>query len=133
MSSKKKKILIPILGTIAALAVVTPIVVVSAAKTKRKDFKKQEKATTYDIFPKLDYNNYYRFIKIDDNGKEYIDENVVPLIVKDVLEKMNTSFDGKVSFDYKFVSKNHLELKFMYTGNNEEYYKTYTLRTKNVS
>ncbi|ADN68803.1 MHO_1590 family protein [Mycoplasmopsis fermentans] len=130
--AKKKKILIPLLSTVGVLAVVTPIVVVSAAKSKHKEIEKQETINSFEEFPKLEYNNYYKYIRIGEKGEEYIDENVVPLIVKDVFQKLNADYQSKISFDYQFVSKNHLELKFKYVSEDKTLFKTYVLKTKNM-
>ncbi|WP_029513274.1 MHO_1590 family protein [Mycoplasmopsis primatum] len=116
MNSKSKKIMYPLLGTLLIAAVATPVIVISMKKSNSKtinnvDWEKDKKQLGSEIFPDISANDYYQYIKIDNDNLPYFEKDIVPAVVKDVLKNL-AEYDKNVNFNYKFISVRDLILDF---------------------
>lgn len=135
MSKKTKLILFPILGTVVAASIIAPVALVSAkkinsAKAEKVNNGNNTSKSSFSTFPFLNTKDYYQFIRINDEGKAYFDDCIVSAIVKDVLTNIN-DYDKEVKFDYKFIDKTTLVLKFKIVFGNKEQAKKYTFKINN--
>ncbi|MBZ4195374.1 MHO_1590 family protein [Mycoplasma tauri] len=126
MNSKTRKILIAAGSIMLASAVIAPVIVISLKKDKKTQLSKagdnsmqnqkaplnknynsenEGESLSLDIeFPNIDTNEYYSFIKIE-NDLAYFDKNVAPVIITDIIKKIKEPFKN-IEFDYEFGGNN---------------------------
>ncbi|MBZ4226906.1 MHO_1590 family protein [Mycoplasma tauri] len=126
MNSKTRKILIAAGSIMLASAVIAPVIVMSLKKDKKTQLSKagnnsmqnqkaplnknynsenEGESLSLDIeFPNIDTNEYYSFIKIE-NDLAYFDKNVAPVIITDIIKKIKEPFKN-IEFDYEFGDNN---------------------------
>lgn len=124
------KKLIKIIGTIAPIATTTGVsatVLISKTKNKSEEdnsanvFKQADDIrdniyNKINVFPEIQQQNYYKYLKMKD-GHAYIADEMISQIVKGVLK--NSSFSGgETSWNYKFLNneKTHAKITFEWIG-----------------
>lgn len=130
LTKKSKMFLAGVFGTITLASIATPTTIYflnhKKDKSKEKELEKDNDEINVDtIFPKLEKNDYYDYIRLNDVNT-YWDENVIGAIVTDVIKTLKSS-EGEVKFDYRFHNNNQsIEINFEWkNGNKKPLYKTY--------
>ncbi|WP_027334519.1 MHO_1590 family protein [Mycoplasmopsis felifaucium] len=139
MTKKSKIIVFSLAGVVGITSIIAPIALVSANRknqTKITEQNNSENKTikSYSIFPVLDSNDYYKFVRLNSNGP-YLENNIVSAIVKDVLKNLG-DYNYDIEFNYKFISPKELILNFKieFSENTEtKEYKIYIPENENIN
>ncbi|MBU4692447.1 hypothetical protein KQ875_02420 [Mycoplasma zalophi] len=85
--------------------------------------KQEINLTSENIFPSVNFTDYYSKIKII-NSEPIIDEDMVAYIIQDIIKKVAVNY-GKIDVGYFQPKKNQLQLKFAWKSENQIIYKNY--------
>ncbi|QBF34852.1 hypothetical protein EG856_02935 [Mycoplasmopsis phocirhinis] len=123
----KKKILIPLASISIVASVAVPLVTISLTKKNKNKIeeKVQYKLNQDEVFPTIDKNEFYNYIRYEQN-RAIFDKSIVNAIFNYVLANMQTNVD-KLDFDYNFINESQLNIKFIAYNANNIFTKSYTL------
>lgn len=150
MKKRTSKVLFGIFGS---LLVITGVVAIGVSLVKTQPIKKQPKSTietlpdkkstpvttkekivknnvTYtheNVFPKLEKDDYYKYVRYDYKTKEpFLSKEIIFQIVKDLITKINVS-GGQIRWNFEQKSHKHVLVYISWVFNNEKMDKTYEI------
>lgn len=96
---------------------------------KIKNYYDYEEDENSWFFPTLEAKYFEKFVKVDEYGFKYIDEDIVKSVIHDVIRRFPTKY-GSILFDYKIINKNQIFIYMKHINEDKVKTKTYLIELK---
>lgn len=128
LSKKTKIIIFSIVISIVTLSALLGMTFFFLNKDKKTNNDAQfvYKLKADDIFPQINYRDYYHLIEIE-NQKPIISENMISTFIKDIISKLGVSY-GDIDFNFWKENPQSVYVEFIWNYQDEKISKNYHLK-----